>query len=61
MQVIDQLFDVAGGFSIHLDNPLQRMFRDAHAMRAHVQNNVEKAAESYGRALLGLPDRGSLL
>ena len=61
MQAIDQLFDVAGGFSIHLDNPLQRMFRDAHAMRAHVQNNVERAAESYGRALLGLPDRGSLL
>jgi len=61
IQAIDQLFDVAGGFSIHLDNPLQRMFRDAHAMRAHVQNNVEKAAEAYGRALLGLPDQGSLL
>jgi len=30
-------------------------------MRAHVQNNVEKAAESYGRALLGLPDQGSVL
>ena len=61
MLAIDQLFDVAGGFSIHLDNPLQRMFRDAHAMRAHYQNNVEKAAEAYGRALLGLPDLGTLL
>jgi 3-hydroxy-9,10-secoandrosta-1,3,5(10)-triene-9,17-dione monooxygenase len=61
IQAIDQLFDVAGGFSIHLDNPLQRMFRDAHAMRAHVQNNVEKAAEAYGRSLLGLPDQGSVL
>jgi 3-hydroxy-9,10-secoandrosta-1,3,5(10)-triene-9,17-dione monooxygenase len=61
MQAIDELFDVAGGFSIHLDNPLQRMFRDAHAMRAHFQNNVEKAAEAYGRALLGLPDQGSIL
>lgn len=61
METIDRLFDVAGGFSIHLDNPLQRMFRDAHAMRAHVQNNVEKAAEAYGRALLGLPDEGSVL
>jgi hypothetical protein len=37
------------------------MFRDAHAMRAHVQNNVEKAAEAYGRSLLGLPDQGSVL
>ena len=61
IQAVDQLFDVAGGFSIHLENPLQRMFRDAHAMRAHVQNNVDKAAESYGRALLGLPDQGSIL
>jgi len=61
IQAIDQLFDVAGGFSIHLDNPLQRMFRDAHAMRAHVQNNVEKAAEAHGRALLGLPDLGGVL
>ena len=60
-RAIDELFEVAGGFSIHLDNPLQRMFRDAHAMRAHVQNNVEKAAEAYGRALLGLPDQGSVL
>jgi hypothetical protein len=36
------------------------MFRDAHAMRAHYQNNVEKAAESFGRALLGLDDPASL-
>jgi hypothetical protein len=30
-------------------------------MRVHASNNVEKAAEGYGRALLGLPDEGGVL
>jgi 3-hydroxy-9,10-secoandrosta-1,3,5(10)-triene-9,17-dione monooxygenase len=61
LRAVDLLFETAGGFSIHRDNPMQRMFRDAHAMRAHASNNVKKAAEGYGRALLGLPDEGGIL
>jgi 3-hydroxy-9,10-secoandrosta-1,3,5(10)-triene-9,17-dione monooxygenase len=61
LRAVDLLFETAGGFSIHLDNPMQRMFRDAHAMRAHASNNVRKAAEGYGRSLLGLPDESGLL
>jgi 3-hydroxy-9,10-secoandrosta-1,3,5(10)-triene-9,17-dione monooxygenase len=53
---IDALFEAAGGFSIHRDNPLQRIFRDAHAMRAHVANNVDRTTETYGKVLLGLDD-----
>jgi 3-hydroxy-9,10-secoandrosta-1,3,5(10)-triene-9,17-dione monooxygenase len=53
---IDALFEVAGGFSIHRDNPLQRIFRDVHAIRAHAANNVDKTAETYGKVLLGLDD-----
>jgi 3-hydroxy-9,10-secoandrosta-1,3,5(10)-triene-9,17-dione monooxygenase len=53
---VDALFEVAGGFSIHRDNPLQRIFRDVHAMRAHVANNVDRTAETYGKVLLGLDD-----
>lgn len=53
---VDALFEAAGGFSIHRDNPLQRIFRDIHAMRAHAANNVDRATETYGKVLLGLDD-----
>jgi len=53
---VDALFGAAGGFSIHRDNALQRIFRDAHAIRAHAANNVDRATETYGKVLLGLDD-----
>lgn len=61
LEAVDRVFEVGGGYSIHSDNPMQRMFRDAHAMRVHASNNVDRAAEGYGRALLGLPDEGGVL
>ncbi|HEY4887390.1 MAG TPA: acyl-CoA dehydrogenase family protein [Candidatus Dormibacteraeota bacterium] len=56
LEGIDALFEAAGGFSIQRDNPLQRIFRDSHAMRAHAANNVDRATETYGKVLLGLDD-----
>ena len=45
----------SGGRGIFLDNPIQRAWRDVHAMRAHASNNPEAAALVFARSELGLP------
>jgi 3-hydroxy-9,10-secoandrosta-1,3,5(10)-triene-9,17-dione monooxygenase len=50
----DRLFEASGGRAIFLDNPIQRVFRDLHAMRAHALNSPEKSARLYARCELGL-------
>jgi 3-hydroxy-9,10-secoandrosta-1,3,5(10)-triene-9,17-dione monooxygenase len=50
----DRLFEASGGRAIFLDNPIQRAFRDLHAMRAHALNSPEKSARLYARCELGL-------
>ena len=54
---VSRLFEVSGGRAIYLDNPIQRAFRDVHAMRAHAVNNPEKGARVFGRSEL-LPSDG---
>jgi 3-hydroxy-9,10-secoandrosta-1,3,5(10)-triene-9,17-dione monooxygenase len=46
---VDRMFEAGGGRAIFLDNPLQRAFRDVHAMRAHAFLNPDKAARLFGR------------
>lgn len=58
---VDRVFAAAGGRAIFLANPIQRAFRDAHAMRAHAYNNTDHAAQIMGRAELGLPNRELLI
>jgi 3-hydroxy-9,10-secoandrosta-1,3,5(10)-triene-9,17-dione monooxygenase len=58
---VDRVFEAAGGRAIFLANPMQRAFRDAHAMRAHAYNNPHNAAQVMGRAELGLPNREFLI
>lgn len=53
-------YDLGGGAALFLENPLQRRFRDAHAMTQHVM--VQPATlELAGRVLLGLPTDASML
>jgi len=52
---VDKLFEASGGRGIFLDNPIQRAWRDVHAMRAHAGNNPERAAFVFGRSEFGLP------
>ena len=49
VHAVDRLFEASGGRAIFLDNPLQRVFRDVHAMRAHALNNPDRAARLFGR------------
>ena len=55
VQAVDLLFEASGGRAIFLTNPLQRAWRDIHAMRAHAGNNLERAAAVFGRSEFGLP------
>jgi 3-hydroxy-9,10-secoandrosta-1,3,5(10)-triene-9,17-dione monooxygenase len=59
VRAVDLLFEASGGNAIFLDNPIQRFFRDVHAMRAHAFNNPDKAAQNFGFAELhpGEPPR----
>jgi 3-hydroxy-9,10-secoandrosta-1,3,5(10)-triene-9,17-dione monooxygenase len=55
VRAVDRLFKASGGRGIFLDNPIQRAWRDVHAMRAHAGNNPERAAFVFGRSEFGLP------
>jgi len=52
---VDRLFEASGGRGLFLGNPIQRAWRDVHAMRAHAGNNPERAAMVFARSELGLP------
>jgi 3-hydroxy-9,10-secoandrosta-1,3,5(10)-triene-9,17-dione monooxygenase len=52
---VDRLFEASGGRGIFLGNPIQRAWRDIHAMRAHTGNNPEHGAMVFARSELGLP------
>lgn len=55
VKAVDRLFEASGGRALFLDNPIQRAWRDVHAMRAHAGNNPEKSALVFARSELGLP------
>lgn len=53
--VVDRLFENSGGRAIFLDHPMNRLFQDVHAARAHFANNPVKPGRNLGRVLMGLP------
>ncbi|MCP5030990.1 MAG: flavin-dependent monooxygenase [Actinomycetia bacterium] len=58
VRAVDTLYAGSGGHAIFLDNPMQRYFRDIHAMRNHAFNNPEAASLTYGFVELH-PDAGA--
>jgi len=48
VRAVDLLFEASGGRALYLDNPMQRYFRDVHAMRAHALNNPDRASQVFG-------------
>jgi 3-hydroxy-9,10-secoandrosta-1,3,5(10)-triene-9,17-dione monooxygenase len=55
VSAVDRLMMASGGRGIFLSNPIQRAWRDIHAMQAHAGTNLERAAAVFGRSEFGLP------
>jgi 3-hydroxy-9,10-secoandrosta-1,3,5(10)-triene-9,17-dione monooxygenase len=55
VSAMERMYLSSGGSANYLSNPLQRSWRDIHAMAAHAGLSFESAGEHFGRAELGLP------
>lgn len=53
-EAVGTLFTAAGAAAILQGNPLQRHFRDAHAIQSHIAFSFDIAGSLYGRVALGL-------
>ncbi len=54
-RAVRRLYRGSGGRILYENNPLQRHFRDVHAMTQHAVLDMDGAGEIYGRALLQNP------
>jgi 3-hydroxy-9,10-secoandrosta-1,3,5(10)-triene-9,17-dione monooxygenase len=57
VQAIERIYTNSGASANYNTNPLQRYWRDVHAMSVHPVLNFDKAGEAFGRAELGLPPK----
>jgi 3-hydroxy-9,10-secoandrosta-1,3,5(10)-triene-9,17-dione monooxygenase len=55
VDAVDRIFAHAGGGSLHLNQPMQRFWRDVHAGMVHVCNVAEPMYVAYGLDLFGNP------
>ena len=58
VQAVDALFNASGGQGIHLEKPIQRVWRDAHAAGSHLSLNWDAVSTMYGQFALGLEPMG---
>jgi 3-hydroxy-9,10-secoandrosta-1,3,5(10)-triene-9,17-dione monooxygenase len=52
-EAVDMLHTVTGATGIYQSYPLERIFRDAHALGAHISLNFDAQAPSWGLVALG--------
>lgn len=55
---VDTLFSAVGGNGLALDQPIQRMWRDANAISRHITLNWDAVSAMVGQHLLGLTPKG---
>ncbi|WP_437653923.1 acyl-CoA dehydrogenase family protein [Sorangium sp. So ce1182] len=55
VRAVERVYNASGGGANYESNPIQRDWRDVHAMAAHAGINFDAAAENFGRMELGLP------
>jgi 3-hydroxy-9,10-secoandrosta-1,3,5(10)-triene-9,17-dione monooxygenase len=53
-EAVDILYRAAGARALYTKDSLQRRFRDAHAVAAHISFNFDVAGPAWGRIALGL-------
>ncbi len=55
---IDAIYAATGGPGLHLAAPIQRAWRDIHAIGHHISFNWDAVSSMYGQMRLGLEPRG---
>ena len=60
-EAVSLLFAASGARGLYMSGALQRQFRDAHAINAHIAFNFDAAGTNYGRVALGLPSENLTL
>ena len=55
---VDAAFTAAGGNALGLHHPLQRFWRDIHAVSSHISLNWDAVSAMYGQHVFGLEPRG---
>jgi 3-hydroxy-9,10-secoandrosta-1,3,5(10)-triene-9,17-dione monooxygenase len=55
VRAVERLYTASGASANFESNPLQRYWRDVHAMAVHAGINPDAAGENFGRLELGLP------
>jgi len=58
VQAVEALNASTGGYGLHLDNPVQRAWRDANAVGRHVSLNWDAVGTMYGQHAFGLEPKG---
>ena len=53
-EAMDPLVKISGSSGLMDDNPVQRCWRDVHAISSHVVMNWDVPAENFGRMEFGL-------
>lgn len=54
LAALDQIFDRIGASAIHLSDPAQRIWRDAHTAQHHAANSLERPLFSWTHQAMGL-------
>ncbi len=60
-EAVTLLFGASGAGGLFMRNAMQRRFRDAHAVNAHIAFSFDAAGADYGRAALGFPSENVTL
>ena len=60
-RAVERLFVASGGGALQENNPIQRAWRDVHAINSHAGMNFDQMGELYSKASLGLPADSPLL
>lgn len=56
-EITRTVFEAMGAGVIFEEHPVQRLFRDVHALKAHRINNAAATGENFGALRAGLPNR----
>jgi alkylation response protein AidB-like acyl-CoA dehydrogenase len=57
-EAVDTVFSAVGGNGLALNQPIQRMWRDANAIARHITLNWDAVSAMVGQHLLGLTPKG---